>query len=311
MPDLDRLAPLKARFDAQPMRGGAPYAEGLRQAGQLEAAVTVIREALRRHPRNVYGLVVLARCLRDQGEADAAAMAVREALALDPSDPTVRDLEDLVTRAPSPGPLAPSASDGPAPEAPPSDMSVGETAVPDAAVPAPFVTATMAELYLRQGLHERAVSIYRALIARTPDDGRLTARLAEILAPTDREDAPEETAAEDAARWSVQDASDPASVSDEPVIADLFDFSEDERRAVELTPAAGDAMLTGLSFDAIVLTTPATRVGALDLPTVEGPSARETLRRLASRPVPGRPEAASAPADRVGDDFDQWLRGVS
>lgn len=307
MPDLDRLAPLKARFDAQPMRGGAPYAEGLRRAGRLGDAVTVIREALRRHPRNVYGLVVLARCLRDQGEAEAAGMAVREALALDPSDPTVRDLASLVAREPGPAPLAPAATDGPAPEEASPDTTVAE-----AAVPALFVTETMAELYLRQGLHERAVAIYRALITRTPDDPRLTARLAEILAPSDRADAPPEaTAATDTARWSVQDASDPASVSDEPVIADVFDFSEDERRAVELTPAAGDAMLAGLSFDAIALTTPGTHAGTLDLPTVEGPSAREALRQLVARPVPARPEAAPAPTDPVGDDFDQWLRGVS
>jgi len=307
MPDFDRLAPLKARFDAQPMRGGAPYAEGLRRAGRLGDAVTVIREALRRHPRNVYGLVVLARCLRDQGEAEAAGMAVREALALDPSDPTVRDLASLVAREPSPAPLAPAATDGPDPEEAPPEPTVAE-----AAVPALFVTETMAELYLRQGLHERAVAIYRALIARTPGDARLTARLAEILAPTDRADAPPEvTAAADAARWSVQDASDPASVSDEPVIADVFDFSEDERRAAELTPAAGDAMLAGLSFDAIALTTPGTHAGTLDLPTVEGPSAREALRQLVARPVSARPEAAPAPTDPVGDDFDQWLRGVS
>lgn len=307
MPDLDRLAPLKARFDAQPMRGGAPYAEGLRRAGRLGDAVKVIREALRRHPRNVYGLVVLARCLRDQGEAEAAGMAVREALALDPSDPTVRDLASLVAREPSLAPLVSAATDGSAPEEAPPDTTVAE-----AAVPALFVTETMAELYLRQGLHERAVAIYRALITRTPDDPRLTARLAEILAPSDRADAPPEaTAATDAARWSVQDASDPASVSDEPVIADVFDFSEDERRAVELTPAAGDAMLAGLSFDAIALTTPGTHAAKLDLPTVEGPSAREALRRLVARPVSGPREAAPAPTDPVGDDFDQWLRGVS
>ena len=204
-------------------------------------------------------------------------------------------------------PLVPAATDGSAPEEAPPDTTVAE-----AAVPALFVTETMAELYLRQGLHERAVAIYRALITRTPDDTRLAARLAEILAPTDRADAPPEaTAATDAARWSVQDASDPASVSDEPVIADVFDFSEDERRAVELTPAAGDAMLAGLSFDAIALTTPGTHAGTLDLPTAEGPSAREALRQLVARPVSARPEAAPTPTDPVGDDFDQWLRGVS
>lgn len=44
----------------------------------------------------------------------------------------------------------------------------------------PFVTETMAELYLAQGLHDRAVEVYRQLRDAQPDDERLQRRVAEL-----------------------------------------------------------------------------------------------------------------------------------
>ncbi|NIP81798.1 MAG: tetratricopeptide repeat protein, partial [Gemmatimonadetes bacterium] len=35
------------------------------------------------------------------------------------------------------------------------------------------MTETMAELYARQGLHERAEAVYRELLRRDPDNSRL------------------------------------------------------------------------------------------------------------------------------------------
>ena len=46
-----------------------------------------------------------------------------------------------------------------------------------------FVTETMGELYLRQGLVERALEIFRLLSARDPGDARLRARVAELEGP--------------------------------------------------------------------------------------------------------------------------------
>jgi len=260
MSDLARLDALKDRFDAQPMRGGAPYADALRRAGRVEEAIDVVSAALRRQPRNVFALVVLARCFRDQGEHEGAGATIREAMALDPADPTVRALESLG----------------------------------GAAVPTIFVTETMAELYLQQGLTAPAVAIYRELTARTPRDARLAARLAELLAGPDRAAEPSTADASDALdpsdleiAWSVQAASEPESLSDDPVIGHVFDFPEAFERDPEAFPVQDDAMLAGLSFDAITLSTP--------VPPV--------TRRPAAPPPP--------PTDPVGDDFDQWLRGVS
>jgi hypothetical protein len=262
---------------------------------------------------------------------------------------------------------------------PPAD----ESPLPPAPMPSVFMTQTMAELYVQQGLPGRAVAIYRELTMRAPDDARLAARLAEVIALAEGQDviAPpaivEEVGdgdgdgADDAAdevmvdvlgdlpllddfdpiplveafpeadedaighRFAADD-SEPESVSDEPAIPSAFDFSEDVHRVAPIVSATDESMLAGLSFEAISLPTPASDGAGLDLPVGAGPSAREALRQLAHRPVatraPRRPSvvppaprptarrtgtAPSAragsppPADPTGDDFDQWLRGVS
>lgn len=83
-----------------------------------------------------------------------------------------------------------SAPDEPA-EAPASeypDPAIGHTpsftqAVPvSGPAPAPFVTETLAELYLQQGFREEALAIYRQLADRDPNDQILRARIAAIEA---------------------------------------------------------------------------------------------------------------------------------
>ncbi len=44
----------------------------------------------------------------------------------------------------------------------------------------PFVTETMAELYVKQGFREEALSVYRQLLDASPDDERLRARVADL-----------------------------------------------------------------------------------------------------------------------------------
>ncbi|MFW6079772.1 MAG: tetratricopeptide repeat protein [Gemmatimonadota bacterium] len=91
----------------------------------------------------------------------------------------------------------------------PDDASTGpETAAPRAGIaPTPPsgapVTATMADLYARQGLYDRAAEIYRDLLAKRPDDEELSHRLAEV------EERMREAAEEDAAA-----AAEPASTAD-------------------------------------------------------------------------------------------------
>lgn len=306
MSDFDRLDALRLRFADQPTRFGVSYAEALRRDGRFEDAVVVLRAVLGEVPRNVLCLGILARCLRDLGHLDEAGVAVRAALTLDPDDPVASELSYLLPFAPAPAPASASA---PAPET--------EAVAP---MPSVFVTQTMAELYVQQGIPARAVAIYRELVSRAPDDARLLARLHEVIELSER-----------------QESSEPECLEDAHAFESVFDFTEDAHRIAPLADDTEESMLAGLSFEAISLPTPAPEGRGLDLPVGTGPSAREALRQLARQPVasralrrppvvpPPRPTArptatgtrptkqvGSPPrADLTGEDFDQWLRGVT
>lgn len=57
----------------------------------------------------------------------------------------------------------------------PTSLSIPAAPEPDA-----FVTETMAELYLQQGYRDRALDVYRQLIAQSPDDMGLRERMARV-----------------------------------------------------------------------------------------------------------------------------------
>jgi Tetratricopeptide repeat len=62
---------------------------------------------------------------------------------------------------------------------PASESEVGEGLVGE---PAPVLTETMAELFVRQGHYGEALNVFHALAARSPDDERLAARIREVEA---------------------------------------------------------------------------------------------------------------------------------
>jgi tetratricopeptide (TPR) repeat protein len=65
---------------------------------------------------------------------------------------------------------------------PPDDVPAAPARGSEPAPPAqtPFVTETMAELFLKQGFREQAYDVYRQLLAASPHDERLRARVAEL-----------------------------------------------------------------------------------------------------------------------------------
>ena len=67
-------------------------------------------------------------------------------------------------------------------------LPVDEALPPLAVSRPPFVTETMAELYLAQGFREQALAVYVDLLAASPDDQRLAA-IVESLAPVPQADA--------------------------------------------------------------------------------------------------------------------------
>jgi hypothetical protein len=100
------------------------------------------------------------------GEVEAAELVVAEAVDAEPSAPS-----PLVEVAASEGAHAPAAATSaePAPAAP--------SAEPEVASGSPFVTETMAELYLRQGFHDEALGVYRQLLASDPYNQALSEKV--------------------------------------------------------------------------------------------------------------------------------------
>lgn len=45
-----------------------------------------------------------------------------------------------------------------------------------------FATATLADIYARQGHYDRALAIYTRLVQKTPEDNELAARLRALMA---------------------------------------------------------------------------------------------------------------------------------
>jgi hypothetical protein len=90
---------------------------------------------------------------------------------------------------------SPQAQPAPPPPALPPDTRAAASgpglAVPDKAEPSPaatpFSSSTLAELYLRQGLVDRAVEVYKQLLVEEPGNERARSRLAELerTAPPD------------------------------------------------------------------------------------------------------------------------------
>ncbi len=108
----------------------------------------------------------------------------------------------------------------------------------------PIHTRTIAELYVRQGLTERAIDVYRHLVGARPDDAELRARLVELEAALDSEEAPAGEEAEEEAEvharylasagergasvetpfaWTEEDASGEEAQSDAPPISRYFE----------------------------------------------------------------------------------------
>ncbi len=138
-----------------------------------------------------------------------------------------------------------------------ADFGLEDDAPPEPRAPQKtptFVTETMATLYLQQGFRDKAIDVYRQLVAQAPTDAGLRAKLADL----------EAQASAPAARDEMPDFDAPVG-SDEPA------------------PAPANAMLSGMSFAGVGLATPAPAAAPLAMPPATGPTAREFFAAFARR----------------------------
>lgn len=183
--------------------------------GETEAAQTSFRRVLQLDPDNAVALRALGDLALRTGNYDEAVNHYRHLQRLYPLNEELSARLAEVERqarggAPGPGSSGSARTSPPAPEmqgpggpTPPAMASRGDlsqharrTAGPPAPTdtgthgptgssttqarePDEVYTETMAELYQRQGLHDRAVRIYRRLLRARPGDRRLEARLEE------------------------------------------------------------------------------------------------------------------------------------
>lgn len=198
-------------------------AETFRQCGFLQEACAVAEKGLLALPDSVPGYVVLARIQAQQGQLAPATDSFEAALALDecnadalkglarlcslqgeparartllgkvldsnPEDQAARKMLSTLPAEPAPIEVVPP------PVAPPA--KVAETALAEkpqrggrsAPNPnAPISTATIAEIYVRQGFTLRALKVYRDLLQADPHNEEIRHKLVELKALIDSED---------------------------------------------------------------------------------------------------------------------------
>jgi len=207
--------------------------------------------------------------------------------------------------------------------------------------PATFVTETMAQLYVQQGLEEKAIDVYRQLIKQAPYDQGLKDRLSALENPpalTEVAAAPIAPAAEapaaeleefpefpDFAAEAPPAPPKPAPRATAPRITLDFETPTSADLAIE-PPAPANAMLSAMSFADVSLTTPADPVRAEPTPVEQhqpvveptpvatGPSAREFFSAFAHRaltpvatvsviPTAAVPSAAGGPLSPLDEIF--------
>ncbi len=177
------------------------------QLDDFDGSVAAFERALELDPESLAALVGYARVQILLGNEAAARALLLSARKLSPADPVINKL--LLS-------LPDEVSDENVAEAPP-DQQEAETA--------PLISSTLADLYLDQGLPEKALDIYQQLSRQNPDDLNLRRRVREVesLVTADSAATPlePESAAEFPAEKTTQVESQEAHVTADPVLETL------------------------------------------------------------------------------------------
>ena len=187
-----------------------PLAEAYRQIGLLDDALEVVRIGTRALPHFSQGFATMGRILGQMGRIDESMQAFAHALSIDrqsqsalvglarlhlirserdqarkilqqaaefhPDDETVRN---MLVALDLPRPWRKSAEPRALPEESVEQKQPEATA---AAQPEAIYTATLAEIYVKQGLAEKAVSVYEEILKQDPDNQAVRQRLTDLLA---------------------------------------------------------------------------------------------------------------------------------
>jgi tetratricopeptide (TPR) repeat protein len=195
---LPRLDDLKARWEREPLsRAFVPLAEEYRRLGRFPEAEKACREGLQRHPNYYSARVLLGRTLLELDRLDEAAEEFRRVLESEPQNilagkllagiyrnqgrwgdalETFRRLQLFYPDNAEVRTQVYQLERGP-------ENGGGSAAGAPGEIPAPgdaLATNTLAEIYLRQGLIDRAVAVYENMLRADPDNHAVRRRIAEI-----------------------------------------------------------------------------------------------------------------------------------
>lgn len=162
---------------------GRALAEKSDPVGASEA----YRRALTLDTKNLAALTGLASSCLGCGEADEALALLNQAQTIDPLDEVVLQLLPIVKKLQASVVSPPSVKVNHAPVTPsvsqPPDV-VGVDGLDSVSAPAqlpPIATATLADIYIKQGFPERAIKVYRDLLVEDPHNREIRQRYDALL----------------------------------------------------------------------------------------------------------------------------------
>jgi Tfp pilus assembly protein PilF len=191
MPDTDLKHLQKEWEDSPRSEVFYPLACAYFDLGLHDAAADVLQQGLRHHPSHAKGLTLLGQIQYKRGDTDEARDIFNTALKSDPActDPlcglveieiaagNCARAETWLKRAESLGETFWCKKLRQKLERKRATSPAGESELP-------FVTETMVDLYLKQGMNEKAVAALKQLVVQKPDDCSLRQRLDELLSFT-------------------------------------------------------------------------------------------------------------------------------
>jgi tetratricopeptide (TPR) repeat protein len=142
----------------------------LGQMGRIDEAVNAYVKALSLDHQSQSALVGLARLHLIRGERDQARTLLQQAKEFHPGDDKITDMLKALD--------LPRPWEQIKPAAP--EQTIDSSVPPAGEAGAPIPTATLAEIYAKQGLHAQAIKIYQDILDRHPDHATAQERLHQL-----------------------------------------------------------------------------------------------------------------------------------
>ena len=199
----DELQNLIERFkSAGDSRLFAPLADAYRKSGDTAKAIEILEKGLEQFPRYASGRVILGKCFYDTGATERAKAEFRRVLELDPENMVALKYLGDIMLAEERRPEAAEcyrrllAVDPTNAEVTRSlkemedsfvarEIDLADRAGARDERPRELATLTLAGIYAAQGYHNKALAIYREVLAREPSNGEAQDMVAKLQAMLD------------------------------------------------------------------------------------------------------------------------------